>query len=170
MKKGFTLIELLVVVLIIGILAAIALPQYTKAVEKSRASEAIGYLESLAKAEILYKLNTGTFTRDIDSLDFEPKINTDLFLTAIDIPSSVSTTGTSFFQAHVTRKKDPETVGNLTLYTSYQLIISIDDAGNISRVCKQISEQCKGMFGSVCTAQQQSDWCFEPAILDGGEL
>ena len=59
MKKAFTLIELLVVVLIIGILSAIALPQYQKAVMKSRFAEAMTNLRAIAQADAVCKLEKG---------------------------------------------------------------------------------------------------------------
>ena len=57
--SGFTLIELLVVVLIIGILASVALPQYQKAVEKSRQAEAWTTMKSIMDAVKIAQMENG---------------------------------------------------------------------------------------------------------------
>jgi prepilin-type N-terminal cleavage/methylation domain-containing protein len=70
-NTGFTLIELLVVVLIIGILAAIALPQYNRSVEKSRAAEALLMTKAISLANDRHFLETGSYSTDLDQLDIE---------------------------------------------------------------------------------------------------
>ncbi len=78
-KSGFTLIELLVVVLIIGILAAVAVPQYQKAVRKARFSEMQTVVSALVKEMELYYLTNGEYPapdswgniQDVMHIDFQ---------------------------------------------------------------------------------------------------
>ena len=70
-NTGFTLIELLVVVLIIGILSAIALPQYEKAVEKAKAAQAFSIIRTFAAAQESYHLANGTYAQTFDELEVD---------------------------------------------------------------------------------------------------
>lgn len=71
MKKGFTLIELLVVVLIIGILASIALPQYQAAVDKSRLSKYFPVLSNIRQAQEIYYMTRSDYSKNIHDLDVD---------------------------------------------------------------------------------------------------
>jgi prepilin-type N-terminal cleavage/methylation domain-containing protein len=134
-QAGFTLIELLVVVLIIGILAAIAVPQYFKVVEKGRFAEATAIASVLKGAEERYFLKNNAYTTNTALLDVVPPAGKHFTAPAITTVAGPPAT----FQATIVRGG-----AGLTACPSYGCYSLIYDgpAGVLS---------CGGAAAAVCT-------------------
>lgn len=70
-RTGFSLVELAVVVVIIGVLAAFAVPRFRSSVERSKAAEAYNYLSAVQAAQERYHARQSTYADDLDELDIK---------------------------------------------------------------------------------------------------
>lgn len=156
MKKGFTLIELLVVVLIIGILAAVALPQYTKAVEKSRTAEAQTLLGDIMTGERIYQLGNGAFTDQLNLLDIEMPgtlINSNKGFTTKNFYISVAVDSSTKNLKATAKRVVPGSTTTAPANADYslQFVLNATD-GTIKRYCSPAA----GLCSSIANTQEWS--------------
>ena len=124
-RLAFTLIELLVVVLIIGILASVAIPQYFRVVEKGRVAESISYSGAIRDSQERYALRTSAYTGDPNQLD----VSIPSFKYFSNVPTFQNGVMSAGWQVTFTRNTSP---AQPAPYTSAYTIVFNSLTGNYS--------------------------------------
>lgn len=123
-RKAFTLIELLIVVVIIGVLAAIAIPKFAGSKQKAYVTAMKSDLRNLVSAQLDFMADSGKYTDDVSRLNFKQS-------TGVNAPT-LATFGRAY-TATVTHKQAPGTVCAIGVNTTNPLIAS---AGQGEAVCQ----------------------------------
>lgn len=110
-NKGFTLIELMIVVAIIGILAAVAIPQYQDYTSKASVSRAVGELASL-KTAVEVEILMGNKSIDADSIGYVKSNLTTGSLKELKVVKGVAT-----LSVELGDKASPSITGAIIIYT-----------------------------------------------------
>lgn len=100
MRKGFTLIELMVVIVIVGILAAVAIPKFINASQKAKASEFPTVLSAIYSGELAYQAQSGTFVTSLQALKDSAYV--DIAITSRWFTYSMPSASNASFQAMAT--------------------------------------------------------------------
>lgn len=95
-SAGFSLVEMLMVVLIIGVLTAVALPNYARSIEKSRATEAMNLIKALNDAVYAYAAEHNTCPESFSKL-------------LVEVPGTPNTAGTEVSGKYFTYKLNAAT-------------------------------------------------------------
>jgi len=162
-EKGFTLIELLVVIIIIGILAAIALPSFLNQSNKAKQSEAKTYVGSLNKGQQAYFTERNRFGSDIDALGIGIKTGTVNYSYSTSATAGYSSANVSANAA--TSKSQPTSVALRGYAGMVQLniIASTSDVTSLAILCEEnvaganvpATPTAAASNGPICTNVQQ---------------
>jgi prepilin-type N-terminal cleavage/methylation domain-containing protein len=124
-QRGFTLIELMIVVVIIGILAALAIPRFMQATVKTKQSEAKGILKQIYTMERTYRQQENVYLACAN--------NAALNAIGIEVPVSaiyaysVALAGTGFLATAIVNLDDDATIDTWTMNDAGTLTNTIDD-------------------------------------------